>query len=341
MKLLLVGPKYNKIEKAQLGGIVVLFENLINYCNANNIEFEVIDTNKKNYNSNFKALSNIIKQLHTKIKHSDIVMLNGTFKDYLFIGPFLQMLCAIYKKPYVLRKFAGNFHKNFNSSNFIIKKLLNNTLKKAALCFWETKELVDWGRTFNTKSIWFPNVRSKPAISLKNPNDRNKTLVFISAVKKEKGIDKLLQIYPLFKDRYNLEIYGNLIDYNEEELQGFYKGVLTPKEVHNVLNNSYLLVLLSSWKAEGYPGIISEAFSVGVPVLASKMGGIPEMIKDGYNGFLVDVDNDNSIIEGIERLEASNYQELCKNALKSFDDFNEEIVMERIFNKITEVSKSS
>ena len=42
----------------------------------------------------------------------------------------------------------------------------------------------------------------------------------------------------------------------------------------------------SQWY-EGQPRVILEAFAAGVPVLASRIGGLPELVEDDFNGYLV------------------------------------------------------
>ena len=47
------------------------------------------------------------------------------------------------------------------------------------------------------------------------------------------------------------------------------------------------LLVVPSTEAEATTRVILEAFSAGVPVVAYAVGGIPEVVRDGENGFLV------------------------------------------------------
>ena len=50
-------------------------------------------------------------------------------------------------------------------------------------------------------------------------------------------------------------------------------------------------------RSEGLPNTILEAFMAKLPVVASNVGGIPEVVKDGKNGFLVEVENSEQMAE--------------------------------------------
>jgi len=52
---------------------------------------------------------------------------------------------------------------------------------------------------------------------------------------------------------------------------------------------SDILVLPSLW--EGYGIVLLEAMSFGLPVIATRVGGIPEIVSDGRNGLLVEAGN--------------------------------------------------
>jgi len=63
-------------------------------------------------------------------------------------------------------------------------------------------------------------------------------------------------------------------------------------------------VFRSDWP-EPFPVRIQEAFASGAVVIASRVGGIPEMIRDGVNGLLVEPGDEAAIAAAIERLRQS------------------------------------
>ncbi len=65
-----------------------------------------------------------------------------------------------------------------------------------------------------------------------------------------------------------------------------FKGRVPREEVPLYLAASDVLLLFS--ETEGLPNCIEEAMASGLPVIATKVGGIPDIIKDGENGYLVE-----------------------------------------------------
>jgi glycosyltransferase involved in cell wall biosynthesis len=52
---------------------------------------------------------------------------------------------------------------------------------------------------------------------------------------------------------------------------------------------------------EGLPNVVLEAFSFGKPVVATRVGGVPELVTDGVNGIIVPPGDPASLAAGISR----------------------------------------
>ena len=61
-----------------------------------------------------------------------------------------------------------------------------------------------------------------------------------------------------------------------------------------------ILVLTSDW--EGTPNVILEAMASGLPVVATGVGGVPEVVRHGETGFVVDPDDIDSLTDSVLRL---------------------------------------
>ena len=64
-------------------------------------------------------------------------------------------------------------------------------------------------------------------------------------------------------------------------------------------------------ESEGVPVSIMESFSFGIPVIATNVGGVSEIVIDGYNGFLIDPNsNSNDVSQIINKFYALNLNEI-------------------------------
>ena len=98
----------------------------------------------------------------------------------------------------------------------------------------------------------------------------------------EKGIDILKKI--------ESEIQGNIV----------YCSNKSWNEAMTTLKSSSIIVVPS--RMESLPTVIKEAFFLKIPVIATSVGGIPELIQDNYNGFLVEPENPEILIKKINEL---------------------------------------
>ena len=77
-------------------------------------------------------------------------------------------------------------------------------------------------------------------------------------------------------------------------------GEKSPEEARQIISSLDVFVLTSRF--EGLPLTVIEAMFAGLPIIASNVGGIPELVTDGINGFLIDPRNPTQLIERMEVL---------------------------------------
>jgi glycosyltransferase involved in cell wall biosynthesis len=93
-------------------------------------------------------------------------------------------------------------------------------------------------------------------------------------------------------------------------------------DVPSVLSSLDLLVVPSGSR-DAAPRVILEAFAAGVPVVAFPSGGIPEIVRDGYNGFLAASFTPEALAERISfvlRLDQASRQSIIANARNCWRD---------------------
>lgn len=336
MKLLLIGPMTYKKDPSKTGGIIVLFEDLLEQCEAMNIDYEVIDTNKANYPNNSIAFIMILFFSFIKIPNVKHISMHGSANDYLMIAPVILFFSKLFGKKISLRKFAGNFDVVYDNYAKIQKKIIDYVLRKSDFNFFETKYLVKKFKLQNEQTFWFPNVRGKP--DFKREGTYQKKFIFIGQVKEEKGVKEILEVSNLLDDTYTFDIYGNMFDNMKNtdfnQYKANYKGSLTHDNILKTLNQYDVLLLPTYWKGEGYPGVIVEAFSLGIPVITTKLKGIMEMIEDEKNGLLIDIKNCKQLEKAIVGINEDHYLDLSSNALKSFDNYNSTVQTKLFLERI-------
>ena len=58
-------------------------------------------------------------------------------------------------------------------------------------------------------------------------------------------------------------------------------------DVERIFKSENVNLFITTSATEGVPISLVEAFSMGIPAIGTDVGGIPEAIRDGYNGFLL------------------------------------------------------
>ena len=324
--ILLIGSRQNKYDSTDTGGVSILFELLISELQEKNIPFQVIDTLVANNGGKLKTLFSANYQVLTNVRKFDYISLHGTENNFLYISPLLLFLAKFFNKQVSIRFFAGNFGDNYKKASYVKKNLIKFILKKFNVVFFELKHLVSEFKEFNSNTYWFPNVRAKE-IQRNKSRSFQKRFVYIGSINEEKGIDELCQAIKALGDDITCDIYGPIKHKHEKYSSQYfkqlginYRGALKADEVQDIMNKYDVLILPSH--REGYPGVIIEAFALGIPVIATKLPGIMEMCQDNKNSLLIEAKDSQQLIQAIKNIDNENYQILHKNAKKSFKNFN-------------------
>ena len=139
--------------------------------------------------------------------------------------------------------------------------------------------------------------------SLIRGGDNHIAICYVSRVEQSKGLDTLKEVSELLYkeglDRFvKVDFYGQKTDgYFDDYLNAIemyeYKGVLSPDEV---------IPTLSQYDGEGCPGILVEALSASLPIIASDWKYNSEFVVTGDNGFLCDAFVPSAYVDAIKIL---------------------------------------
>jgi len=125
----------------------------------------------------------------------------------------------------------------------------------------------------------------------------------------------------------NQKFWDDAINYSKQLLshQNIKFKMLGPKSNDEILDyykSTKVDVLINVSASEGIPVTMMEAMSFGIPVIALNVGGIPEIVKDGSNGFLADefatAKHIALLIEKFRKLNQSEIDKLRHNAYQTW-----------------------
>ena len=153
-----------------------------------------------------------------------------------------------------------------------------------------------------------------------------KTLLFVGRLDPVKGIDLLLQALNLLKDTLPLQLLIAGDGPRRPHLEQLAHQLQIAPQVHflgarhdipNLLKSADLLVMPSHW--EGLPLAALEAMAAGLPVAASRVEGLIDIIEDQHNGFLFEKANVQDLKSTIKKalLEPKNREKIVINASKT------------------------
>jgi glycosyltransferase involved in cell wall biosynthesis len=210
-------------------------------------------------------------------------------------------------------------------SNRINYYLSQKCIENSNLILAESKDLENKIHQFSTKPLNvktfykgidvsnFRNLFLKEDLLKKLNLDQGKRyILFVGRLIYDKGIYELAQVFHNITFKYpdfELILIGEEIEKKKLEAQFrnygilnkvHFKGVIPYTEIAKYMKLSDLLVF-PSW-AEGLPNVVMEAMATGLPVVATDVGGIPEILENGVTGLSVPVKNVEKLTEAVMRM---------------------------------------
>ncbi len=196
---------------------------------------------------------------------------------------------------------------------------------------------------------YMPALRDLPNIVLHNFSTqiseqhtplKEKYFLFLGRLSEEKGIITLMNA---FKNRPNdkLKIVG--AGPLEKELKSYKKnnnlinieflGYKSGQELLNLKRNAYFVIVPSEWY-ENNPMAIIESYAEGVPAIGSRIGGIPEIIKENETGYIFEPRNIEELTANIATaasLSDNEYKRISDNTITfAHEDMSKESYYKRL-----------
>lgn len=159
-------------------------------------------------------------------------------------------------------------------------------------------------------------------------------LVLLDAVNR---IKKKKFIINIIGDGHDKSVYEDYIGTNKLKEKVFLLGKIENKEIDNIFESTDILILPSIWP-ENQPVTITEAMASKIPVIASNIGGIPELVEDNKEGVLFAVGNSKELADKMEWFihhpeKIEEYGTAAYNKIKYFSFSNQVNKILEVYNK--------
>jgi glycosyltransferase involved in cell wall biosynthesis len=259
------------------------------------------------YNPDIVHAHNIFPLLSPSIYDACIEMkvpIVQTLHNYRIIcpGALLMRNRQICEKCITGSAYQAVLHKCYKNSvlgSLAVARMVENHRKQGtwenkvdkfiALTVFAKNKFIEAGLPEN-KIVVKPNFTHDSFLKNSVTTKRRCEALFVGRISPEKGVDTLLNAWR--KLDIPLKIVGPGKINNSVEVGSNIQvlGELDKKSVEIEMENSSFLVMPSEWY-EGFPMVIVEAFSRGLPIICSRLGGMSEIVSDGATGLHFEAGN--------------------------------------------------
>jgi glycosyltransferase involved in cell wall biosynthesis len=313
MKILIVA-NYNLGK----GGISGVIRNHMSKLASEGFKVEIFNTKKNPFRRLF-----LVFPLIKKVRRFDVIHIHGCsgLGFYpIFIGIIVSKI--ILKKRTIITYHGGGaetfFNKHIIWARWMMKKADHVTVMSEFLqnIFYNYKI-----ETVILKNLINIEIKKESKASFDTPR-----LLSIRSLTPVYNIQDIISAFQLIRKNYpeaTLQIAGSgpqevqLKELSKHTTGITFVGQIPNEEIPTLMNQNNILITVPS--LDNQPMSILEAFSVSIPVISSHVGGVPDLIKDSFNGFLVDTHSPEQISEKVKWIFSHQNQvhDILENAKKS------------------------
>ena len=146
-------------------------------------------------------------------------------------------------------------------------------------------------------------------------------ILFVGRLDRQKGADVLFAAMRVLGDSAFAVVVGSSV-VGDDGLAATapanvsIAGWLSRPQIAELYAGAEVLVAPSRW--EGLPMVAIEAMRAGLPVVATRAGGLPEIVEDGISGRLVEVDDAEQLARVLARLDSATLREMGARARQRY-----------------------
>ena len=257
-------------------------------------------------------------------KKPDVVHINTALAPLSIMRD--AALAKAAKKPILLHIHGGRFFtEDFDRNLFahLTGKMLQCAKVVVVLSEIE-KEFIE-KRWKNLDVRVLENAVALDEVQTRKPETIEKTIIFLGRIHEDKGLREIAQACRVLKNEnfgFNFKAFGagqaaESFTREMTEILGekfTFGGVASGADKWRAFAASDIFLLPSYY--EGLPVALLEAMAAGCVPVASRIGSIPSVVRDGENGFLIEPKNVSSLVEKLKFLlsETAVWENLRRNA---------------------------
>lgn len=278
-----------------------------------------------------------------------------TLHDYKLICPSYKLLCnsricedckggnfymAVRNKCHK-DSFAASAIYAFESYfNQLFQKFKRNVRFFIAPSLFLKNKLIDFGWP-GKKIEYIPNYLVLSEFEPKYAP--GKYFLYLGRLSAEKGVSTLIKAFMKIKsDKVNLWIVGEGPVRNQlEEIASAdsrirFTGYLSGNKLKQTTSDALAVIVPSEWYENASISIL-ESFAFGKPVVGSRIGGIPEMVEEGLNGYLFEPGNVDDLKDKLELMLSKPNKDIEQMGKAARDKVEREYNAELHYERLMEV----